>query len=173
MLKGKKIILRPLEPEDIDYVFKLENDISVWQISNTIMPFSKFEIEQYVLNSDKDIYISKQLRLIIEDLQISKRIGCIDLFDFDPKNQRAGIGIIIDANHRNSGYATDALEVLIQFAFKSLNLHQLHCSINPENTGSVRLFVKSGFRYIGTRKDWVFFEQRYYDEECYQLLRDF
>jgi diamine N-acetyltransferase len=170
MIKSKNIGLRAVEPEDIDFLYSIENDQEIWKVSNTLLPFSRFEIEQYVLNCDRDIYVSKQIRFIIVELSSGISIGCIDIFDFDPNNQRAGLGIIIDKIHRNSGFATEALQILIEYAFKTLHLHQLYCHITTENVGSVRLFVKNGFRYMGTRKDWTFFNGKFYDEDSYQLL---
>lgn len=170
MIKGKNIILRAVEPVDIDFIFDIENDTEIWKVSNTLLPFSRFEIEQYVLSSERDIFSTRQLRLIIVEISSGNSIGCIDIFDFDPKNQRAGLGIVIGKNYRNSGFATEALQILLEYAFKTLNLHQLYCHITPDNTGSIRLFVKNGFRYIGTRKDWTFFEGKFYDEDCYQLV---
>ncbi|MCB0381914.1 MAG: GNAT family N-acetyltransferase, partial [Psychroserpens sp.] len=64
-LKGKHIYLRALEPEDLDFIYQIENDPSVWEISNTITPYSKFLIKQYLENAHKDIFEVKQLRLVI------------------------------------------------------------------------------------------------------------
>src|SRR6185436_12887613 len=101
-LIGELIRLRALEPSDVDLLYQWENDASVWSVSGTLAPFSKFVLEQYLASSHQDIYSNKQLRLMIdlsanneEDEPESRGIGCIDLFDFDPKNRKAGVGILI------------------------------------------------------------------------------
>jgi len=167
-LKGKKIQLRAMEPEDIDILYDWENDTNVWHISNTIAPYSRYVIEQYVF-SVQDVFVNKQIRLMIE---VEKSpIGCIDIFDFDPNNKKAGIGILIADTMRNKGFASDALETLIEYCFNSLQLHQLYCSILTDNLNSLKLFSKHGFTVCGIRKDWVFVNNAWKDEHFLQLIR--
>jgi len=87
-LKGEHIYLRALEPEDLEFIHQIENDETIWEISNTITPYSKYLIKQYLENAHKDIYEVKQLRLVICN-DADTAIGMIDLFDFDIKNKRA------------------------------------------------------------------------------------
>ena len=94
-LKGDLVYLRALEPEDLDLVFEIENDEDLWELSTTLTPFSKFLLKQYLKNSHKDIYEAKQLRLVICKADNQEALGMIDLFDFDPKHRRAGVGIVI------------------------------------------------------------------------------
>ena len=92
-----KIKLRPLEPADIDLLYQWENDLSIWEISNTKTPFSKHVLAQYIVEAAKDIYETKQLRLIIQNENL-EAVGAIDLFDFDPYHLRAGVGVLIHSN---------------------------------------------------------------------------
>ena len=167
-LKGTNILLRSMEPEDIDTLYNWENDSNVWHISNTVAPFSRYVVEQYVF-SMQDIYTAKQLRLMIE--ADKKPIGCIDIFDFDPTNKKAGIGILIADEMQNKGYASDALQTLIKYCFNALQLHQLYCSILTDNEASLKLFTKHGFTVCGTRKDWVIVNNVWKDEHFLQLLK--
>ena len=172
LLKGEKIYLRALEPNDVNILYKWENETSVWHLSNTVSPFSKYVLEQYVQNSHLDIYTTKQLRLIICD-KTEKTIGCIDLFDFDPKNLRAGIGILIaEEPEKQKGYATEDLKLLVTYCFNVLNLHQLYCNINTDNTISLSLFQKQGFVVTGTKKQWNKSTLGWKDECFLQLLKN-
>jgi len=166
-LKGNKISLRAIEPEDINLIYQWENDLKIWHLSNTITPFSKFAIEQYVFNSE-DIFTSKQLRLIIE--ANSMIVGCIDLFEFDPKNHRAGIGIFINENYRKNGYAKDAIKTLVKYCFEILDLHQIYCSVLSDNNESLKLFTSQGFEITGTRKEWIYHNKKWKDELFLQLI---
>src|SRR6478735_2119992 len=104
MIKGQKIILRASEPYDIDIMYQWENDVRSWHVTNTFIPFSKNTLQKY-LESVQDIFSDKQLRLIILEKDVP--IGMIDLFDYEPFHQRAGIGILIaDEMNRNNGLAT-------------------------------------------------------------------
>lgn len=170
-MRGKTINIRAIEPADIDILYKWENDTSIWYLSNTIEPFSKFILEQYILSSNQDIYSKKQLRLMIDINESKKTIGSIDLFDFDPKNKRAGIGILINKNERGKGYASEALELLINYSFHTLDLHQLYCNISADNNVSLKLFHNFGFEIIGLKKQWNFINDKWMDEYMLQLIK--
>ncbi len=153
-LEYGKIRFRALEPEDIDLLYEWENDAEIWEISNTYEPFSKFILAKYIRESNRDIYESKQMRLVIETTD-GTPVGAIDLFDFDPFHFRAGVGILIhDEKDRKLGYASDALELLCQYAANYLRLHQLFANIGEDNLASIHLFKKAGFELAGTKKDW-------------------
>jgi diamine N-acetyltransferase len=172
-LKGNKISLRALEPEDLEFVYAIENDENIWEVSNTQTPYSKFLIRQYLENAHQDIYEAKQLRLAICKNQDDKAIGLIDLFEFDAKNHRAGIGIVIQNEIiKGNGYGKEALELLINFSFKKLQLHQLFANIGVNNKPSLQLFTTFGFQKIGVKKDWNFINNQYQDEAVFQLINN-
>lgn len=172
-LNGATIALRALEPEDLDYLYEVENDSDIWELSSTQTPYSQFVLKQYLERSlSADIYALRELRLVICTKEDRSPIGLIDLFDFDPINKRAGIGILIsDEQNRGLGYASEALELLIDYSFEVIGLHQLYCNILFDNPNSIHLFQKFGFEEIGVKKDWIFDGQHYKDELLYQLIR--
>lgn len=170
-LSGDSVYLRALEPEDLEFLYLIENDESIWEVSNTQTPYSRFLIREYLKNAHQDLFEAKQLRLAICRKQEFKPIGLIDLFDFDPRNNRAGVGILIhNPENRNTGIGKEALGLLIQYAFRKLNLHQLYANIHSENLPSLRLFTTFGFQKIGTKKQWNLVEGQYQDEEMFQLI---
>ncbi len=167
MLASKNIAFRTIEPSDIDILLAWENNTNNWRVSNTFVPFSRKLIEDYV-NSAQDIFSTKQIRFIIEDKATKKKLGCIDLFDFDPFHLRAGVGILIDNNYRNKGLAKEALDLLKHYSFSHLKLNQLHCTIGANNEASIQLFTKSGFEQNGIKKQWLNFGGVWEDELFYQ-----
>lgn len=172
-MKSDRIKLRALEPKDVDVLFLWENDPEIWKVSNTTAPFSRFVLEQYIANSHQDIYTNKQLRLMIETTDDKKTaIGSIDLFDFDPKNKRAGIGILIEKAYRNNGYAAEALQILIDYAFGVLDMHQLFCNICHDNGVSLKLFKNAGFEIIGLKKEWIKKADGFQDEYLLQRIKN-
>jgi diamine N-acetyltransferase len=173
ILHGTNIHLRMPEPSDVDVLYQWENDLSVWRVSTTVVPFSRFQMEQYVMNSQHDIYSERQLRLMIDLVSVKrsiKTIGCIDLFDFDPQNRRAGIGILIIPEEREKGYAAEALGLLIRYSFEILQVHQLYCNITTGNDQSIRLFTNAGFIQCGVKKEWRIIDGKWSDEIIFQLL---
>ena len=164
MLKGEQIYLRTLEPADADIILKWENNSDNWRVSNTLVPFSRKLIEDYV-NSAQDIYSIKQLRFIICLVKNDKEIGAIDLFDFDPYHLKVGLGILIaELEDRRNGYAIEAVLLIKEYCFNHLNLHQVYCNILSENKASIDLFEKSGFTICGTKKDWIKNKEGWLDE---------
>ena len=172
-LQAETIYLRALEPEDLSFIYEIENDENIWEVSNTQTPYSRFLIKQYLENAQQDIYEAKQLRLVICKNKDFKAVGLIDLFDFDPRNNRVGVGIIIsNETDRNNGIGSQALSLIIDYSFKKLNLNQLFANINPENLASVSLFTKFGFQEIGSKKQWNLVDGKYQDENLFQLLKN-
>lgn len=171
ILKGKRIQLRPVEIQDLDLLDRLENDPENWALSNHLNPFSRFYLEQYILHAENNIYTDKQLRLIIVDRQ-KKPLGIIDLFEFDPHHRRAALGIIIDQEFRNRGFASEALELIIRYANQILNLKQLYCGIGDRNKVSLHIFEKHGFEITGNKKSWRLNKGHWEDELFLQLIFD-
>ncbi|WP_271406112.1 GNAT family N-acetyltransferase [Tenacibaculum soleae] len=171
-LKGTHINLRALEPEDLAFLFEIENNESFWEISHTQAPFSKFLLKQYLENAHLDIYEAKQLRLIIEENHSKNQIGMIDLFDFNPQHKRAGIGILIHPDYQQNGFASEALQLLINYCFTHLQLHQLYANITTDNKNSIHLFTKHNFNKIGVKKDWILNNNIYKDEILFQLINE-
>lgn len=176
MIRGHSILLRALEPRDVDLMMIFENDQEVWQVSGTLSPYSRYTLEQYYANAVHDIYSTKQMRLAIELITElpgpGTTVGYIDVFEFDPHNRRAGVGVLIgDKSHRQKGYATEALSLLVKHCFSVLNLHQLYCHINNRNEASLRLFSKLGFRSAGILKDWIVYDGVWHEVTLMQLIR--
>ncbi|WP_461532016.1 GNAT family N-acetyltransferase [Sinomicrobium sp.] len=169
-LSGEKIFLRALEPEDLDFLYRLENDEAIWEVSETQTPYSRYLLKQYLENSHKDIHEIKQLRLAISDYSLHL-LGFIDLFDFSPKNRRAGVGIVVlEKERRNKGIGAEALRLLSEYAFTHLGVHQLYANITADNTASIKLFSRQGFERVGVKKDWIFSEGKFKDEILYQKV---
>lgn len=170
-LTGNLVILRALEPEDLDFLYKIENNESFWEVSDTQTPFSRYLLKQYLENAHLDLYESKQLRLVIEQKNTSKAVGMIDLFDYNPQHKRCGIGLLVHPDYQNKGFASESLKLVIDYAFFHLHLHQLYANILLENTPSIKLFSNHGFQKIGVKKDWIFYDGQMKDEILFQRIR--
>lgn len=153
-LSSAHTYLRALEPTDLEFLYSLENDTSVWHIGNTLTPYSRHVLAQYLENATLDIYTAKQLRLVICN-QAHNAVGAIDLFDFEPLHRRAGIGVVVMAQHRGNGHAAEALQLLLDYCQNTLQLHQVYCSVTSTNLASINLFQKADFEKVGIRKDWL------------------
>ena len=151
--------LRALEPDDLDFLFDLENDPEIWGVSDTLAPVSRHALREYLANATADFFEVRQLRLVIcapaETGGEAPAIGTLDVFQFDPLHQRAGVGITLQKKYRGRGYAAQALALLLPYARHTLRLHQLYATVAATNGPSVRLFKTAGFRRVGTRREWL------------------
>lgn len=170
-LKGDRIKLRALELSDLDFLYKLENDEAVWEVSNTTTPYSKYVLKQYLENAHRDIYEIKQLRLVICELEDGRPLGFVDLFDFEPKHRRVGLGILIfNESDRNKGFASEALKLIESYVFSHLNVHQIYANISEDNIVSIKLFEKLGYQKSGRKLDWLSRGEVFIDELIYQRI---
>jgi len=147
--------LRALEPEDLDFLFALENDPDIWSVSDTQAPVSRHALRAYLAHAATDFYVVRQVRLVVTTETSRLPVGVVDLFEYDPLHQRAGVGITILAGHRRRGYAQQALELVKNHARQVLRLHQVYATVGAANSGSMRLFRAAGFRRVGTRQAWL------------------
>lgn len=170
-LEGKLIRLRAVEPDDVDPMYRWENDPAVWHVSGTLAPFSRHQLQRFVDEQQFDIYQTRQMRLIIEALETGRPVGALDLFEFEPQHRRAGVGILVhNPELRGLGYATEALELLTEYTREVLGLHQLWSSVAAGNKASLALFRRAGFIETGTRRDWLWSPEGFCDEVMLQRM---
>lgn len=169
-LEGTICRLRAVEPDDVEAMYRWENDPQVWGVSGTTAPFSRHMLARFVEQQQLDICQTRQLRLIIETRQ-GEAVGAVDLFDYDPWNGRAGVGILVhQKQHRGRGYASDALAILMTYCRSTLNLHQLWCNVSADNAASLRLFRNAGFTEAGIKREWQRTANGYADELLMQRI---
>ena len=155
--------------DDLQWLYLIENDEGLWKYSNTIVPFSKEILTKYILNSNRDIFDVKQLRMVVYSKEVS-RIGLIDLYDFSPENKRLALGIIIDEKYRNIGVAKNALSLIEKWIKNRLDIHQIYVNIGEENLISIKLFKSLGYKKIGLKKDWNFYNNKFNSEYTFQKI---
>ena len=169
-LEGELTRLRALEAEDVDLLYVWENDPAVWGVSGTLAPFSRHTLRRFLDEQRFDLYAARQLRLVVETLD-GRAVGLVDLFEFEPVDLRAGIGILIHgAGDRGRGFASDALDVLCRYARQVLGLHQLWCSVAPDNAASLTLFRRAGFVECGRKREWRRMPDGWADELLLQKI---
>lgn len=169
-IEGRLCCLRALEPCDLDVMYGWENDTSVWRVSGTQAPFSRHILSHLIEQQQFDIYSTRQMRLVVESVATAEAVGAVDLFEFDPHNRRAGVGIIIGPEHRQKGYGLDALLTLEAYAREVLMLRQLWCSVTQDNKASRALFQKAGYEQCGCRREWILTPEGALDEILMQRL---
>ena len=163
------VILRAMEPEDLDTLYKIENNQELWAVSATNVPYSRFALHKYVETNTNDIYADKQVRLMIDN-EAGETVGIIDLMNFSPQHSRAEVGIVIMKPHRQRGYATAAMEKLVAYARQTLHLHQLFLVTECDNESCLLLFEKLGFEKTALLKQWLQQKEGVYKDACLMQL---
>lgn len=163
------IRLRAMEPEDLDLLYRIENDPALWSVGATNVPYSRYTLHEYVATASGDIYADKQVRMMIEN-EDGDTVGIVDIVNFDPSHRRAEVGLIILNAFRRQGYACGALRLVADYALNVLHLHQLFAFIDVTNTASVSLFCKAGYRETARLADWLYDGREYHDALMVQLV---
>lgn len=168
-MKTLRTFLRLPELEDIDILYKWENDEDNWKISLTEKPISKLTLENYINSTHKDLAEIKNLRLMICDVNNKEeRIGSVEFFDLEPIHRRAGIGILIDQKYRRKGIAKEVIQKFETYLIDVLNLKQIYCLIHLDNIKSINLFKSLDYKKSGLLKEWLYFKQKFHDVVLFQ-----
>lgn len=169
-LKGEKVFLRALEPTDLDILYKWENDARLWLVTDTMAPFSRQMLWQYLQDYNGDIYQSKELRLMACDAVNGAPIGTVDFYNFSPLNNHAELGLFIAPEWRGQGIGRQTLELLCDYASNHIGLRQIYVYITVDNEACLSLFDDYGFCRVGTLKNWVKRGNAYTDVVLMQLI---
>lgn len=178
MFNKDDIYLRKVEPKDLPFLYLWENDSTAWADSDTHNPLSQKDLRDYIESSTGDIYKDGQLRLIIERrvkhhsetpdyLETSEKseysdfsdytqtLGCIDLFDFDPHNRKAAVGMYIANEARGQGVGKIAVQLLEQYAFEFLRLRMLYVFISEYNSPCLTTYRKCNWKEVSLLPHWL------------------
>jgi len=169
MSQNPKVRLRAMEPEDLDLLYRIENDVQLWHVGSSNVPYSRYTLHNYIATSTGDIYTDRQVRLMIENAE-GIVVGIVDLVNFDPSNRRAELGLIIEEPYRHAGYAQSTMAQISDYAVNILHLHQLFATIDVTNEPCLQLFRKLGYIESARLKEWLFDGKNYHDAIVMQIV---
>lgn len=169
--QGDKVYLRAVEPEDLEVLYAMENDPQLWDVTNFTVPYSRYAVRQYIENSQCDVFADQQLRLMIVHREKREVVGTLDITEFVPLHAHGEVGIAIRREFQGQGLATEALQLLCDYAFGFLRLKQLTVHIATDNSHSIRLFTNCGFTQCGCLKEWWRVGDTYKDVLLMQFIR--
>lgn len=153
MIESCDISLRAPEPEDLEVMLSFENDESIWEQSSATGPYSRYQLKRFLHESQNDLFVDRQLRLMIV-LSTGEVAGIVDLSTFDPRHNRAEVGVVIRKEFRRRGIGRKALALLEHHSFNLLGIHQLYALVREDNTASLSLFHSCGYIQSGCLKEW-------------------
>ena len=169
MLTGARVTLRAAAESDVDALFEIAAELETWEqrTPQPPRPMSRPEFADRFRNALTEP--AGDVRFVIE--AEGAVVGRCDLFGFDTLARNAEIGISLAASARGHGYGTDALRVLVRFAFERRNLHRVHLSALATNTPALACYRKVGFVEEGRRREACWARGSYIDDVLLGLLR--
>lgn len=163
------VCLRAMEPEDLDALYRIENDRDVWDVGENNVPYSRYILHDYIANASADIYADKQVRMVVENEE-GLLVGVADVVNFCPSHARAEVSIVICREHRKKGYARAAIRQIMEYALRTLHLHQLYAVVREDNMPSLNLFSSLGFKSKMVLEDWLFDGKDYHNAVVMQFF---
>lgn len=164
-----EVYLRAMELEDLEFLYRVENDRSLWDCGSTNVPYSRRVLRDYIVSSQNDIYADGQVRLLVENAD-RELVGIADYINFDPRHQRAEIGLVILSEYRRMGYGKAVIAKMLQGARHIWHLHQVYACVGVNNEASMALFQQMGFTPTALLKDWLYIGGAYQDAQWMQRV---
>jgi RimJ/RimL family protein N-acetyltransferase len=174
VLKGKSVLLRPVNRSDISYFLKWFNDPEVIQYLRLYLPMTEMAEERYIeeLGTTR---AKSDIILVVEAIEgaSTRPIGNCGLHEICPKDHNATFGIVIgEKDYWGKGYGTEAARLVINYGFQQLNLHRVSSSAFAFNERSIKFHKKIGFREEGRLRQAMFKNGQYHDEVQFGILRE-
>lgn len=164
-----QVHLRAMEPEDLDFLYEVENDERIWNVGLTNVPYSRNLLLDYIASSTGDIFADKQVRLMIEN-EKGVTVGMVDLINFSPAHRRAELGIVIKNEFRAQGYGCASIQKILDYAKNVVHLHQIYSIVDEKNEKCLKMLKRSGFQQVMNMKDWLFDGFAYHPAIFFQIF---
>jgi RimJ/RimL family protein N-acetyltransferase len=173
MLKGDRVYLGPVKREYIDSYLKWLNDPAITQFLSMFLPLTRMMEEDWIENlKNRNDTIAFGI-LIPDENDVEKLIGNCGLHAIDWKNRVAEVGIIIgEKEYQSKGYGTEAMEILINYGFKTVNLNRIQLRVYEFNSRAINSYKKIGFVEEGRMRKAVFINGEYHDIIIMSILQD-
>lgn len=168
MLSLGDVALRALEPDDLDILYTWESEADAWASSNTVAPYSRHLLWEYLKTYDADIFKTKETRMVITCGEVPA--GTIDVFNLDVRNRRAEVGVFVDSRHRGKGVGETALQIVKRYAKTVLGLHQIYAIVACSNQVARDAFRSAGFVESAHLADWIVCQGELQDAVVMQCL---
>jgi RimJ/RimL family protein N-acetyltransferase len=170
VLRGDRIILAPLRDEDSRTLFDWINERDDVLLSAPYKPVHAADHRDWfdAIRSRQDVAIFG-IRLLDDD----RLIGSCQLYGIDPRARSAELQIRIgEADARDQGLGTEAVQLLLRHAFADLNLHRVQLRVFASNERAQGAYERAGFRHEGTLRDAAYVDGAWDDVVVMGLLRD-
>lgn len=139
MISGQKVIIKAIDKSDSQDILKWVNQEELRRLTGTLYPVSEFEHEEWI---KKTLSSSDKKLFLVLEKNSARKLGTIGLKNFNHTARNAELFISLKVS---GGYGTDAIETLVDYCFKRLNLHKIYLYVFESNTRAIRCYQKAGF----------------------------
>ncbi|GJQ35480.1 MAG: N-acetyltransferase [Anaerolineaceae bacterium] len=172
IIYGKRIRLRAIEREDVAKFHKWVNDPEVTRGLAMYLPLSMQDEENWFDRMSKSDPDEKPLAIEVRKGRNWKLIGNCGVFGISLANRSAELGIIIgEKSEWDKGYGAEAMILLLQHGFETLNLNRIYLRVYEDNVRAVRSYEKAGFVLEGRQRQAVYKHGKYEDVLFMSVLR--
>ncbi|WP_017812382.1 GNAT family N-acetyltransferase [Paenibacillus shenyangensis] len=161
VLESERLYLRTFTIDDIDMYYPTLMNEEMRRLTGTHALFTREGVAQFIEESAGD---SSRIDLLITLKPEEQVIGEISLMDIDRTNRNAHIRIaIFESSNCGQGYGTEAMEMLLDYAFGNLNLHRVELSVYSFNERAIASYEKLGFSREGIQREVLYYDYQYHD----------
>ncbi|MFY9309392.1 MAG: GNAT family protein [Bacteroidia bacterium] len=171
VLETKRLVLRNLQESDKYDLFDIRSNSETMQYIPRPLAKTVNDAAEVIKMITGFTSSNERINWAITEKGEDKLIGVIGYVNFKQESFRAEVGYVLNNKYTRKGIAYEALEAVLDYGFNTVNLHSIEAIIRPENVASVRLVEKAGFIKEAYFRDYVFHNNRFYDELVYSLIR--
>ncbi len=169
-LRGDKVYLRPVETEDLEHIKKWINDPEIRGLVGSSMPIDQKGIEDWYSSVQAD---KSRVWFVICTKTDDRIIGECGLLRMFPTWRTTDLSIIIgERDAWDKGYGTEAINLLLDYAFGYLNFHRVSIGVVGFNEKALRFYEKTGFKREGIQRDGYYYNHRFSDFVMMSILED-
>ncbi len=167
-LLGERVYLRPLEREDLPLICKWANDPEIRALTGEVTPMSRAGAEEWFerVRTDRD-----RVWFIVALKENDRPIGEAGLLRMFPAWRTTDLSIIIgEKDAWDKGYGSEAVRLLLDYAFGAMNVHRVAVGVVDFNERAIRFYEKAGFRREGVQRDGYYHNHAYHDFVMLSIL---
>jgi ribosomal-protein-alanine N-acetyltransferase len=171
LLHGRNIVLRPLNINDAEAVYRLRSQAEVMEFIHRPLATSVQEARELILSNLLDMELGEALVWAICRPSDGELIGLVGFWRLQLQHHKGEVGYLLDPIFKGRGYTSEAVQLVLKHVFLTLGWNKVEADILPQNHASIRVVEKAGFKQELLLRDHEFWEGKFYDQVWYGLTR--
>ena len=167
----ERLLMRPITRDDIDFIFELFKRSETNKYSEYPDLKTRDEaVEMY--ESYLKPGFDDHFRVIIEKKDTGTPMGTIGLYKYSETHRRAEMGYDLLKEYWGNGYISEAVRAITNYGFNDLGLIRIEATVDQENSRSIRVLERVGFKHEGTLLKRYYYRGRFHNELYYGIIKE-